>query len=287
MQRSSAMTIFLDIAKLYLTAAIKKIKDDSTYADNSASNKFFNWLNFGRDKELSMVKRSVADKLLIHLEQISDDKTDEKTLEQLKKLLSESKDDAAEASHKKNYNEGHFGSAIDNVTLVLEKLFKRIKKANLLNIPHDNEPLNIFRYYIATYYAQKIEDIDKMTMVQKLMQNPKLTSFYELSENKEELVTQTLAACEKDLQTLDAEHRQYKVTKKFRVLEWLDRLGRANDELCKQYSAHFHIPVYLAFTSINIQLPSLHPNGGFLELCMHNARQAIDSTYSASKIMHI
>ncbi|ASQ47372.1 hypothetical protein [Legionella clemsonensis] len=277
------MTIFLDITKPILKEAITAIRDKSVSADKSTANTLLNWISLGRDGELSKSKRDLADELLIKLHDLQHKEDDAATFEALKNLLLECKKEAAKKSREKNYGEGKFGPRMQKVILLLENLYEKLKEAKITDTPHDNEPLNCFRFYAARYYAQKIHDSHNISAFGRFLQNPKLTYFVKLAEEKEALIVTILQACEKDLGTLDVEHDEYETTKKSRVLEWLSKLERANVDLCEKYGSTLSIPVSIAlFSTINISLPTLQPDSGFLETCIRSAMDEIDPKYSTS-----
>ncbi|KTD20886.1 coiled-coil protein [Legionella lansingensis] len=280
------MTIFLDIVKPYLKEKIKRIRDHSVAADRCMTNTLLSWVSLGRDEELSKAKRDLADQLLVKLESAQDKESDEKTFEHLMELLNDCKGAAAKKSKEKKYNdEGHFGPAMGNVIQQLEKVYRKFNESNLLDFPNDDEPLNLFRYFAALYYAQKIDDGYKISGLGKIAQNPKLTSFSELSEQKEQLIMKTLEECERDLGTLDSQHEDYPTTKKSRVWDWLDKLERANKELCEKHGSTLSLPITFAlFSTINIQLPTLHPESGFLEECIIKAKKAIDPEHKSLEL---
>ncbi|KTC86941.1 hypothetical protein [Legionella brunensis] len=280
------MTIFLDIAKPYMIEMIKEIRDKSVSADKSTTNALLGWISLGRDEELSKAKRDLADRLLIDLDSLKDQKDDAATYESLKKLVNDCKVAAAKKSKEKNYDEGKFGPRMLRALQLLDNLFNKIKEAKLLDISHDEEPLNLFRYYAACYYAQKINDAHRISGISKLAQNPKLTTFSQLSESKEQAIIKTLAECELDLGTLDTQHVDYEETKKKRVLEWLDKLERANKKLCEEHGSTVSIPITFAlFSTINIALPTLQPDSGFLEECIQKAKKSIDPEYTSALVL--
>ncbi|WED42785.1 hypothetical protein [Legionella cardiaca] len=280
------MTVFLDIVKPYIVEMIKDIRDKSVSADNSTSNTILGWMSLGRDDELSKAKRDLADKLLIALDKFANEDSDKLTYENLRALLIKCKSDAAQKAKEKNYDEGKFGPRMKRTIDLLDNLFAKFTEVKLLDIPHDDEPLNVFRYYAASYYAQKIHDGHRISGVSKLAQNPKLTTFSALSDSKEKLIIKTLNECESDLTTLDEKHVDIKENKKKRVLEWLDKLERANYELCTMHGSTISIPITFAFFStINIALPTLHPDSGFLEECIKKAKNEIDPEYTSSLVL--
>lgn len=279
------MTIFLHIVKIFLKERIKKTRDHSVAADRTFQNITLGFIGLGRNPALAKSKRDLADELLVTLEGTQGRENDEENVKLLRILLTKCKDEAAEKSREKKYDEGSFGPAMDNILLFLEKIHSKFEKYNLLNIPHDEEPLNIFRYYAGMYYTKKIDDELNVSTIGSLARNPKLTCFFELTQEKENLILITLEACEKDLDTLDQKHEHYQLTKKARVCESLDRLERHNKELCKKYSLSSDIPVSLSlFSSLNFRLPTLCPTEGFLEECILNAKHDIDPTYKAPSL---
>lgn len=271
------MTIFLEIAKQFLITEITTVRDNSVAADSSLGNSALSFFGLGRDETLSKAKRGLADELLTTIRNMADKESDEATLQELVAQITKCKKTAASKSDAKGYDEGTFGPAMKEAISLVEEIFDKLKEVKLTNVASDKDPLNLFRYYAASYFAQKIDDARKLGALGSIAQHPKLSSFRKLTAEKEMLVIEMLQACEKDLETLNKELEGYPATRKSRVLEWLEKLQRANVALCKSYGSKISIPITFAlFSTINLALPTLRPDSGFLEQCIQSAMHKIE-----------
>lgn len=259
------MTIFLEIVKEFLGREITKVRDTSIEADVSVTNRLSSWVGYGRDIELSEKKRQAATDLLYEFRKMGDESNDLVSCNHLKVLIEYCKNLAKDAGGAKGYDEGTFGPAMLSAGQLTQDLYAKLGKFKLLGIPHDDDPFNEFRYRMAYYYAQKLDD----SRTPSILNNPKITSSNEITHRKEQLVFKILTECEKDLQTLDIEHVDYISTRKNRVLEWIEKLSRENIALCKEYTSELAVPISLSFFSkVNVNVPSIGPDEGFLEYCL-------------------
>lgn len=281
------MTIFLEIMKDLLIPRVKIVRDKSFKADESNFNTLLSWVGKGRNPELSQFKRNRADKLWVKLEKLTDQRNlaqeidDVKTHEKIRILLDKCKEKAAEESKRLHYpDEGKFGPRMQKLIDLTDALFKIFQKHNLLNVAHDDDPLNSLRFFIAFYIAQKEVDVRELGALGKLVQNPKITDIKKIAEEKEALALKILKECEEDLETLDKEHPSYSASRRKCVVNHINELMRQNKALCKQHGLKYNIPMTLSFfTALNISLPSLRPGPGFLDECADNAlKEVIEKT---------
>lgn len=205
------MSNFLQVAKIILARRIKQIRNDSVSADTGLTNRavtFFSLGFLGRDKALSATKQDLDDDLLSELNDVQDGENDEATLETLKTLISKYKNSAKIASSKKGYDEGTSGPALQAVMTLLDDIYKKLEDAEkegvkLLDTPDDETPLNVYRYQTIRYLAQKVEDAGNQSLINKLLQNPKISSCHELAEEKEKILIANLKQCEENIRELN------------------------------------------------------------------------------------
>ncbi|MCC5014558.1 MULTISPECIES: hypothetical protein [unclassified Legionella] len=205
------MSNFLQVAKIILARRIKQIRNDSVSADTGLTNRavtFFSLGFLGRDKALSATKQDLDDDLLSELNDVQDGENDEATLETLKTLISKYKNSAKIASSKKGYDEGTSGPALQAVITLLDDIYKKLEDAEkegvkLLDTPDDETPLNVYRYQTIRYLAQKVEDAGNQSLINKLLQNPKISSCHELAEEKEKILIANLKQCEENIRELN------------------------------------------------------------------------------------
>lgn len=270
------MTIFLEIVKKFLQTEITSVSETSVEADSGLGNSVVSLFGYGRDSELSKTKRECALTLLIELAKMKDKENDLLSCEQLKWLVGECKRTAKTASDLKNYNEGTFGPAMLAAINLVQNIYEKLAAVNLLDIQHDDDPFNEFRYQMAYYFAQKVSDARNVGIVNTVISNPRLTSTIQIAKEKEALIIHSLSECYKDLQTLDIEHQDYATTRKKRVLEMIKTMREENGAVCKEHSTEIGVPIQLSFFSkVNVNVGTLGPDAGFLEERLKAAVDAI------------
>lgn len=271
------MTIFLEIVKKFLQTEITKVSETSVEADAGLGNSVVSMFGYGRDTELSQTKRKCALNLLLELAQMKDKENDLLSCENLKGLVGECKRTAKLASDSKNYNEGTFGPAMLAAINLVQNIYEKLATVNLLDIQHDDDPFNEFRYHMAFYFAKKVDDARDDSYLSCVKSNPKITSSIQVAKEKEELIITQLSLCEKDLKTLDIEHPDYETTRRERVLEWVDKLSRKNTAKCKEHTTEITVPIvtFSFLGKANANLPSIGPDAGFLEECLKLAVTSI------------
>lgn len=233
------MTIFLQVAKIILARRIKQIRNDSVTADSGLPNRVITFCSFGffgRDKELSSTKQDLDDALLSQLDVVQDGVNDKATLESLKQLINSCKDSAGEASRTKGYDEGTSGPAMQTVITLLDDIYKKLDTTEkeggvkLLDVVGNGTPLSVYRYLTTRYLAQKIEDASNQSLLEKLIQNPQISSCHQLAEEKEKLLKANLKECEQEIAKLEhfeeldrrEEQRQKEALEKKAILEQHD-----------------------------------------------------------------
>ena len=271
------MTIFLEIVKKFLQAEITKVSETSVEADAGVGNSVVSMFGYGRDAELSKTKRECALTLLVQLAKMDDKKNDLLSCEELKLLVGECKKTAKIASDSKNYNEGTFGPAMLTAINLVQNIYEKLAAVHLVDIQHNDDPFNEFRYHMAYYFAKKVADARDDSLYNIVKSNPKVTSSNLVAKEKEELIIAHLSLCEKDLKTLDIEHDHYEETHKARVLEWIDKLSRKNTAKCKEHTTELTVPLvtFSFLGNAKANLPSIGPDAGFLEECLKAAVKEI------------
>lgn len=260
------MTIFLEIAKQFISEEIQKIRSDSLAADASPLNTVLTFFSYGRDIELSAEKRQLLDELMPRITTLTDGVDDEASHARMIILITEYRERAAVKSAERQYDEGVFGAAMQNVVNLLKGIYDKINKLDLLNIPHDDDPLNKFRYFASMYCVKKVVKAHRLNLWERLKEHPKVTDTRKFSNRKEDLVREVLNICNQEIDVLDMSHPLYAQSRTKRVLECIHKLIIKNQELCHAVK----VPV------VGMNLPGAHPSYGFLEVCMNNAISAID-----------
>lgn len=272
------MTAFLDIIQKFLIPEIRGIIEKSVKADNSLTNQTLGFFGWGRDKELSEKKKDIGYELLPKIENMEDAGSDAETLQAIVSLLENAKTTAKKLSAEKYYGEGKFGPRMQKAIDFINEAYEKLEQARLLDIPMDKDPLNQFSYHCAYYLVQKIDDTRNASLVDYYTQHPQISSIKKLSEEKEILVLTALNECKESLDVLNKEHPSYEEQRKKRVIETIDQVTIKNKKLCSSHGIQWEVPVSLSiFAALQVSLPTLHPDSGFLETCMTAALEEISA----------
>ena len=233
-------TIFLEIVKKFLVDAI-------TVARN----------------------RSLADGLLFKLHRVTGGGSDLESCNLLKSLVAEEcKKTAKAASDSEDCVEGTFGQTMTAAMLLIQNIYDKLKEVQLLDILHNDDPLNQFCYHMAHYFSKKAVDALTPSFVSRMSTHLKFTA----TQEKEELILRALKEC-----ALDG-HSNYPENRRKRVLESIERLMQKIISVCEEHNSRMSPPVSIGFFSIvNVGIPPLGHNVGFLENCLLEAKKEISS----------
>lgn len=271
------MTVFLTIIKLFVISDVKAMRDKAIKADSSVVNKSLQWLGYGRDAQLSQEKINIADDLWTEINKFEGESCDFINYSTLKQKIASAKKIAKEASEKKHYSEANFGEASEGILEFIDDVYEKLEKAKFLNIKYDDDPFHILCYYAAYYLIQKIYDARVASTTDYYLKHPKVSKLKELSKIKEELIINCVQTCEHNLSRLNTKLSDYQETRKVFVKDAIKKLIGENSEECKNHGISWVLPVQIViFATINVGLPTMSPDSGFLERCMDEALKMID-----------
>lgn len=276
------MTIFVEIAVHFLSKEIESITQASSGLDMGLTNTIFSAVGYGRDTQLSEIKRGLAHELAFKMSQFKasetcDKEDDKKNKEALGKFIEQCREAAREESDSKGYDEGTFGPSMLNLKVLLDELYRKFDNTSMLNILHDNDPLNQFRYHMAFYFAHKIYQARDPGYLQRLTQNPQGLNLRELAESKQKMICHTLRKCGVALGALDKQHTDYQINCKQRVVDFLEELRRNNRELVSQHTTTLAVPLLSLsfFSQLSLKVGKVGPSIGFLDTCIQLAIKEI------------
>lgn len=279
------MTIFLELAKIFLNHEIEQYIAASHNADQSLTNRavgFFTFGYCGRDKTLSESKRDIAIDLKNKIEDFVGAANDNGNYNALCEIITAAKTEAASQSKAHRYhNEGTFGPAMQQAVELLTMIYNKVNELRLLNVDHIQypDPYNIFCFHQAHYCIQRLADARKQNSFRDLINNPQISRLGELAQKKESLFLNEIQKCNHSLNVLARDHGDYMLARRNTVLTSIGALQRANEELCKEYGFPLTIPIPIPFFmlgALRIQLPTLQPGTGFLGECLSKAKMEID-----------
>ena len=272
------MTIFLDVAKIIIRDKIKAIQTASKESDASIFQTTLMRAQLGRDLGVSAAKRERLDSLSTQIASISDQTNDADTLTLLKQMVQDSLITVKEVASAAGYLRGNTESELERLCTILDTIYRALGILDICNIHRDTDPLNIFRYYAAIYFARKIVINESPTTVDVIKAHVKILSTTPFFSAQENLVITTLKECTRDVSALSSSHEGYTLSKKQFVLASIETLRRANERL---------ISATLGRASFFATV--LSPDDGILLECMDHAQLKINpvltfSSDGASKI---
>ena len=141
------MTIFLEVAKKIIIDKATAITTASRDADLSTFNYARNMVGQGRNTELSAEKRLLIDRLLPKIRELVDGEDDGVTLHGLKELITNCLKEVAEASLKREHTRGDTERGLESLEALVQIIFDKLHSLHLLEVLHDETPLNSFRHY--------------------------------------------------------------------------------------------------------------------------------------------
>ena len=269
------MTIFLEIAKQCLSTEITLIIDTSLNADQSYLNGALGYIGYGRNTVLSLAKRQLLGDLLKQIQSVSDEeKTDEQHVGQLYALIKDCRLAAAAKSAAHDYGEGSVGPALQGLRILLEGIFDKLAALQLLDTPHDTDPFNGFRYYIAHYCSNKIKQAHKTSDWGRIPEDPNISITRRLMAEKEALIVARLNECKARLDGLKDYSAHYQQARIKMVLDEIRALQRDNLSLYANHGVKPGMPIRFSLFGV-AALPTTQSAGGTLDEALRQATAEI------------
>lgn len=243
------MTIFLEIAKQFLIAEVKKLHDVSVTNDAGLVNRW-------RNKELSAAKRHLLNTLERSLETARNGENDEANKVMLNQLLQSCLDSMDTERGKyhgllgSNFQVGDTERGLMHLQTLLSGVYNKLTQLKVLETPHDTDPYHCFQYYIAGYCAQVIIDGHNDILV----------------PHQDELVIDKLKACMVELGLLPTEMGE-KAREELLLTKTFDQVKAtqlANHDLHRQYNIPLAIPKDGFFAEKTVPYTEVQLGGGLL-----------------------
>jgi hypothetical protein len=267
------MSIFLEIAKLVILEKTTNIKNASKEADVSGLTQFRGFLSSSlkRDTVLSAKKRDCLTALESKISELPTTEDDHDTLKQLKILVSMCITDTTDAAMEKEHSRGETEPALESLSILLQTIFDKLESLSLLNIARDNDPLNIFRFFAADYYAKRIVKAHMPSLVSTVISHPSVLPTVTFEAQQEALVEASLISFARDVAAINTADPDYHGVKKRMLLGLMLNLAFENDELA---AAH---PLLRGLVS---------PDSGLLKTCLKNARAEMTAEINLVALKH-
>lgn len=267
------MSIFLEIAKLVILEKTTNIKNASKEADVSGLTQFRGFLSSSlkRDTVLSAKKRDCLTALESKISELPTTENDHETLKQLKILVSTCITDTTDAAMEKEHSRGETEPALESLSILLQTIFDKLESLSLLNIARDNDPLNIFRFFAADYYAKRIVKAHMPSLVRTVISHPSVLPTVIFEAQQEALVEASLINFAKDVAAINTADTDYHGVKKRMLLGLMLNLAFENDELA---AAHLLLRGLVS------------PDSGLLKACLKNARAEIIAEPNLAALKH-
>lgn len=281
------MTVYLSIVKELLIKNIKNWQTKSIAKDGSPFNAVGSFFLLGRDQELSQFKQQTASNLITNIQNIQTGSCDADSLKMIEQLLTNAKKEADTEARKKGYNQGTFSAMTAKTYEIAKDFFEKFNTFQLLDVRYSPaDPFDIYRFFLASYLAQKVYDTHHPGLVKYYTEHPRISNMALLTQDRERLVQAALTECIKKLDRLDKSNSDYLHARKDSVLESIQALKRENELLCKKYGIELAVPVFsVGIASLNVGMPPLQPDHGCIEICMEAATTAIKNISVVTQVV--
>lgn len=266
------MTIYFELVQRVLNERLQQYIKDSEGEDQS-----YVLSAWGRSLDLSAKKRLFAQQLIeaISVVNLSDDNAIQTKLDT---LLRTCKEQAADANLEFGGTEGHLEALIDDRRAWLERLLKKTKDNNLINIPSNKHPFSIFCQKMAKYFDQKIyEELTEWRATHTVRQTLGFTS---MPLEKELIIRKKLVECMKKLARLSITDRDYPDGVKDEIIGVLKALQTENSGVSVKHAVPISAPLPIlggVFGFFRLPLGKAQPSDGFLGKCIAEAIQEINT----------
>lgn len=152
---------------------------------------------------------------------------------------------------------------------LINKLIGRVQW-DLLNILNENQPFNILCYYMASYYAYRMND----------SKNPKLKNSQILSDglaiSRQVLVKKVLVPGQKDIASSNQNVSNYEAMIKQKVIRMNEDLDLFNQHLTIKCGLKWDVPISISILTMNVRMPDF--STGELHICTAKAGVEIKNT---------
>ena len=172
------MTIFIQVAKLFLTTAL----NDQINASTSKDPSFFSG---SRDVELAKAKRTYLLTLQKAVSRIVEKTTDRESATQLLLYIRTSKQKIESASQKKRYPPGTTEATLDLLLQFIDKFYLKAKELTLIDRPDDSGAFAHFTKSVTMYHARRIKDDLFASSIRGILEKPYLiptNAFHQASD---------------------------------------------------------------------------------------------------------
>ena len=147
------MTIFLASAKQFLTKIIREAHKESMQETSSLVN--LSILGFRKQQEPLLLSKKYG-VLMEQINLFADCASDIDTLKKLHTLLQASYQGTSFKLNTEDYLDKLFVKRLKEIDYALQYFYKKLEKLELLNIPYNEDPFNIYRFFLARYFAKKV-----------------------------------------------------------------------------------------------------------------------------------
>lgn len=278
------MTIFLELAKQYLIPKIEEIHKASVKADLSLLNSIRGFFHVERNSELSNIKQELILGLIKEIKDLENQTNDAATCAHIKIIIANCLDDMSKArKEKNNYPEGETEKSIRKLDTLIDFIFKKLSNLQVLDIPHDKDPLNCFRHYIALYCTHKIIEEQNenpsqaINIIQAIIKDPHLSKSRMLAKIKDDIIMgvmedktpSIIQLCMDELAALKPKMDTLAQKRNTIVIQFMNQFQNQNLELYRKNGIDIGVPPQCDFAPP--PLTEIKNGGGFLGECLRRA----------------
>ena len=301
------MSIFLEIIQLLLVPKIDELHNSSQAADESYLNLGRTLLGYGRNIKVSQSKREQLILFKRSLMDLKDAETvsDQDMLRSIKALTDKCLVNLREArSTELFFPESSTDQIIRSFLSLAEEIYAKLDQIKVLNIKHTEDPLTIFQYHIAYYFAKKIMDCTYPNIVEQIIAHPLVAQTGKLTANKEQFILHHVESvngeniegiipiCQKKLNDLQEEHAKLLESRQQIVMTHMTNIQLLNIQFYTRHSSQPLAPPSTSFFDRAYDA-SVHAHcvGGLLGQCLLAAASEItnycNTQYEADKDLKI
>ncbi len=229
-------SIFVELCKQHLLNIIDTAIDESQAADQSVQNKVLSMAGWQRRPDLAENKRQYLRNLRKIIEAYNPTVIDDDTaLTFFNETLTTTRRSILALSKEKDKSEGITGVALSKGLELIPAMIEELRHSLLLNIPYDNQPLHIFQYYAARYFATKVVSQIDASNLQQVAESMQLSNFKARERERSQAILEIISECKITIAALQMDLLHYEKLARLQVTTSIDRLKTADSQLTIKY----------------------------------------------------
>lgn len=258
-------TIFFEVSKNLLSQFAISARDSSRDADYGIG-------GYVRNTDLSKAKQHLVTKeFLPRFGTLKPGASDAENLVLFHNAIEALRASAKSKALEYKYDEGSFGLKMMCALTFLRYFHAFMEEHDMLDLPHDKNPLHEFMYQAALYEGSKLAEYYSNMFSQHSQKN------ISVAIEKSQLVIGKVKDTRERVQSYSRERHGYERLVHKTVLEAVEAVIRQNKEICESHSHGAKVPVFsFSMFTASVQTPDvIGPGVGELESRMMEAKRII------------